>query len=264
MFTGDDGVLYVGSTPTGIGFDAPAGRHRVRVESDECTSMEQTVDISSSTKIDASLPIADPTWMGPSGAPNGFTIGLLGFHTTLPSSLHSGLHSQWAPAGSTFGVDATSTYGVAITAGYVHRFFAAHFDLDVALGSAPATGTNADGTTTSFDAHLGMIETDARVGLRYPMGNVTLEGGGGFGYGMWIAGDGSVGESSFGSTEKMTLDVPLWASVTFKPTCDLGVEFGATYHLDPLDGDDSTTMLTAGLVFEPNGACSRSPSFEVT
>jgi hypothetical protein len=49
-----------------------------------------------------------------------------------------------------------------------------------------------------------------------------------------------------------------------KPTCDLGVELGAAYHFVPFAPEDSTTMLHAGLVYEPNGGCDRAPSFEAS
>jgi hypothetical protein len=266
VFVDGDGALRYGETPIGYGYDVPAGKHRVRISSDDCAPMEREVDIGSKTKIEASLPVTDPFLFGSVGAPNGFTMGLFAFRTSLPRSITANVHPTFDTTGHAhFDVDASSLYGVTFSGGYVHRFFVSHFDLSFGGASASAMGTHGDGTTESFDALMMVIDTQARIGVRVPLDDVAIEAGTGFGASLWIASTGAALEmTDLSSATKQTLDIPVWASVLVKPTCDLGVEIGAAYRFDPLDSADSTTMVDAGLVWEPNDSCDRAPSFEAT
>jgi hypothetical protein len=266
VFVDGEGLLRYGTTPIGYGFDAPPGRHVVRIEANDCGPMEQMVDVGIGTKIETTLPITNEAWLGAAGAPNGFTMGIFGFHTSVPHSISKDVHSNFAPPGASFDVDVASLDGVRLTGGYVHRNFVAHFDVNFGLTSATATGTHADGTKEAFDSKVIMLEDDARVGLRQPFGNLAFEAGSGFGYGLWAVGKAwSGGETSdFDRTSKFHIQFPVWASLIAKPTCDVGFALDAAYRFDPLHPEDSTTMFGAGLVWEPNSACSNEPSFVAT
>ncbi len=58
--------------------------------------------------------------------------------------------------------------------------------------------------------------------------------------------------------------VPAWASLTYKPTCDWGVQAIASYQVDPSSSGDSEATLAAGILWQPSRSCSQAPRLQAT
>jgi hypothetical protein len=265
-----DGTLGIGSAPTDVAFDAPPGRHRVRIEADDCAPMERIVTVGDvvPTRVDATLPIADESLEGPTGAPDGMTLVFSAFRTTLPTAMTNDTNPSRAMS-RPFVLDDPKIWGGMVSTGWAHRGFMFFFDWEFGMGSMhgatlPKNTATDNEPAQPIDGGI-LLETgmDLRFGHRYPIGAAALSFGSGIGANLWVASSTSVAASDAGDT-RFTWNVPFWADLTMKPSCDVGVQLGASYRWEPGSPEFSTTMLTAGLVFQPNGACKRSPSFEVS
>jgi hypothetical protein len=162
---------------------------------------------------------------------------------------------------------------------YEHRYFTMGFLTGVGSGSysghvfwkdAPAgeVGGSFPFTGSSFQ---NMIE--ARAGVRLPLRYVALMAGSGIGGSMWINSyhidtshptGGGIAATNLEGGIDFTWDLPLWAAIDIKPTCDFGLQIGGAYNVQPTNMDGSNVMVHAGLLWQPAPACSRTAAFSIS
>ena len=57
--------------------------------------------------------------------------------------------------------------------------------------------------------------------------------------------------------------VPVWASLTVKPACTVGVQLLASYDVHPTASSDTGATIAAGLLWQPSNACSDAPGVRI-
>lgn len=191
-----------------------------------------------------------PDLSGPTDYPDGAATRLGGFQSSMATKLH------W----DNFTIDPATAYGLFLGSGVERRHFISAFDLAFALGSfsaekpVPSTpwtpASTLSGTGTIFASAL-----DFRLGPRLPLGYVALAAGGGLGASVIGFIPDSSSTALAGINAHVLADVPLWASVELKPSCDWGIELQASYQVHPSDTQANQLLVGANFVFENSEAC---------
>lgn len=270
------------SLPGDVGYLVAPGRHRLRIEADDCAPDVRDVDVSGShaTHVDGRLPVADDWLAGPVGAPDGLSYVFGGFSSGLPASLASGTTASPYGGDSTYSIDTKSLGGVWLSFAYERRFLDVAFD--TAIGGGAVSGTvvgiapSATGSSPAAAGPFrftGSVMDDAlalRVGARVPLEYVSLAAGAGLGGSMWLMLGEKVDSGSATSNVRppsgvqLAWDVPLWASATVKPFCDWGVQAMGAYQWQPTAAAASTVMVGVGLEWQPSAACREAPGITVS
>jgi hypothetical protein len=58
--------------------------------------------------------------------------------------------------------------------------------------------------------------------------------------------------------------VPVWASVTYKPVCNVGVVALASYDVHPLTISSNAVSIGLGVMYQPSSACSEPAELTVS
>ena len=265
----DDAPVYLAMV-TDIGFLAPPGTHRVRIEAPDCAPDEREIEISAThaIRIDGRLAVAKKMLSGPVGAPDGLGLGLGAFTSTFPDSLRAGVKN-----GTSFTIGDASTYGVLLSTTVQHRFFVLGVDTAFGFGSISGTVTpSSSAETYDFSASHMMLSGTLRLGARLPLEYFALLAGSGVGASLWMTTSGSVDSGSSGNSAAafpptgadVLWHVPLWAAVDIKPFCSWGVEVGGSYNVEPTNFDGNTVMLSASLMWQPSSSCSEGSGVTVS
>ncbi len=284
-YTDENGNTYTSSSLSDVGFLVAPGMHRVRLFAPDCAPMETLVDVSATheTRVDATLPIVEPSLQGTTGAPDGFGLVLGGFTASFPRALAHGVDGEGS-YGSTHEITDATTHGVLLSTSLEHRHFV--FANEMSFGWGRFQGTVMPDAPTALGAHnpgpagpfamsgsLYRMAATLRFGARFPFHDVSWALGSGLGGSLYVLGAAQVDPGSERKEDIRTGNlsslhalwhVPLWTSVTFKPSCDFGLQVGVSYDVEPTNFDGNTLMLSAGLLVQPSRACREPPSLTVT
>ncbi|HTR52670.1 MAG TPA: hypothetical protein VMJ10_18270 [Kofleriaceae bacterium] len=256
------GNPYLTAVPTDVGFSIAPGVHHVSVDAPGCAPLDTQVSVGPvmSTLVSGRLPISDRALLGTAGAPDGFGL-VLGAY-----SASRGTHTSTDGLGDESATwNELDTTGGMLTTSYEHRNFALGFDLMVgtATGSGTTTSTSPFGGATSApqlftNASVLQLGTRLRIGARLPENSFALAAGAG------VGGDANIATSGLeGDGGDFDFYIPLWASVTYKPECNWGVQAIGSYDVHPTSMAESAPSLAVGLMWQPTAACSEQPGLSV-
>jgi len=264
-------VPVVINSVTDVGFIVPPGPHHLSIQAPDCTPMETDVKLSGShaTEVTADMDVASGTLKGPVGAPWGGAWILGGYGSSIPSSLVNakgvtGVTGSPILGGGTLGFS------------YEHRYFTGALMYDAGYGSysGQVSGTNVSGNPASNSVNVSQFQMllEVRAGVRLPLRYVALMAGSGVGASMWITSSSvptSAMNASGGYIDGPTgvsglWHLPLWAAVDLKPFCDVGLQIGGAYNVQPSDLNGSYGMLGAALLWQPSPSCSRTAAVSVS
>ena len=267
---------------TDVGFVVPPGPHHLLIRAPDCEPVDSDIMVSAThaKNVTVDMAVSNGSLQGPTGAPAGFAWLLGGYGMTMPKQL------MFKPTVTDVdGVGDSSGSGTKLGGAgllgftYEHRYFTFGFLYGVGSGSfsghvtdknAPA-GENPGPFPFSGSSFQNMIEL--RAGVRLPLRYVALMAGSGVGGSMWIdsysvdtskASSGSIAATNLEGGIDFTWDLPLWAAIDIKPTCDFGFQVGAAYNVQPTNMDGNNIMVHAGLLWQPAPACSRTASFSIS
>ena len=263
------------TVPTDVAYAAPPGIHQLRIAAPGCADMNRTVQISPIMPIvlEGSLP-TNPNLRGPVDAPDSFGFAIGGFYSSFPKVMTSGAVSSVADNPGHYAIDHSTAAGLSLSSGWDWRYVTMRIDGRFGLGSYSGEATPATnlGDPTARPAPLsGSLFTSSlavRIGARLPLHYVALSAGSGIGGSVWtlmgakIDGDANADTSNLHGITGIW-EVPLWASVDLKPMCDWGVELTGSYDVAPTNLDSNTVTFGAALLWQPSGACSRTPHLDV-
>jgi len=144
--------------------------------------------------------------------------------------------------------------------------------MDMMVGSGTATGTVAGGGSgpLPFSASYFGTDTALRLGAQLPWEHVSLAAGSGVGGALWYSSGVQVGQGSASQVLSRPDDivggwyVPMWSSLTIKPSCNWGVQTLASYDVRPSDVGASSLAFAIGLLWQPSDACSEPAGVNVT
>jgi hypothetical protein len=133
---------------------------------------------------------------------------------------------------------------------------------DLGVGGGSFTGiaqSLRDGGQVPYTTTYGGLSFAVRAGAQAALGDAAFAAGVGVGGAVWM-GMPSYDASTFVFVEPpdgnlADLYLPLWASLTIKPSCDWGVQAMASYDVRPLDTQASAPSLALGLLWQPASAC---------
>jgi hypothetical protein len=94
----------------------------------------------------------------------------------------------------------------------------------------------------------------ARAGVRAASNLVAIAAGSGIGGELW-----STAPAGFDGG----MYVPLWAAVTVKPSCDVGLQLLAQYDVRPTSMSTSSAVVGIGLLLQPSDACRQPPGIHL-
>ena len=254
-----DGTPYSTWITTDVAYAIAPGVHHVAISAPGCSPIEEDIDTTSVLPISVSgrLPVADPSLRGPTGAPNGIGVATGVFFGGRGA--YGGTNDIFS---SHYDYQRVATTGGYLTTSVERRGIAFAYDIDVARGETAGIAS----TPASFDMPAGsapftgsvlQIGMAARLGVRQRFGEVAFAEGAGIGGDMWIH---SVNESGMSTTPPEEIDgdfyVPLWAQVTYKPGCNWGGQVLAAYDVHPGSSNEDVPSVMAGVMWQPNAACS--------
>jgi len=255
------GNPYLTTVPTDVGFSVAPGTHHLSIGAPGCAPLDTQISLGPVMPafVSGRLPISDDSLLGPTGAPDGLGI-LLGAYSAT-----RGAHVSTNDLGdSTYAWNDIQTTGGLLSMSYEHRRFLFGYDLMVGTGSASGTSTTMDpfggGSSgpSPFTASELQLGNRLRVGVRLPERTYALAAGTGVGGDAYITTSGLTGAGG-----DFDFYVPLWASLTIKPSCSWGVEVLASYDVHPTSMAESAPELAAGLQWQPSAACSEQPGLSV-
>jgi len=275
--TDQDGTASVVSAPTDVGYLAPPGPHHLRIESPDCVADDRDVNFSAvyAEHISGRLAIANPALLGPVGAPNSWGFGLGMFTSSYPDSLRAGVSSPNILPTS-YSVDRAAVQGISLSSSVERRHLLIAADDLIGWGSIAGTAQALPSFGTPGSAPMAFTgsvlenSTQLRIGMRVPLSYVALAAGAGLGLTLWTTNSvqvsGGAAQVAPIALEGMTAmwDVPLWASATFKPSCNWGVQVLASYEVQPTDTSGNMTVMTAGLQWQPSASCEEPPGLTLT
>jgi hypothetical protein len=252
---------------TDVGFAVASGVHRIAVEAPGCAAEARDLDVGPQAprSLVGRLSIVDESLAGPVGAPNGIGLALAYVQTGLPASTGS---SGFAGYAGSYRIDHTDSRGAAMTLSYERRALAVAWDYG--LGGGTRTGTiqaglgGASGPEMPFSEATMQMRSSLRIGARVRWNEIALAAGGGLGGEMWMA---TAPSGNVPTAVVLTLPhgvdanwfVPVWASLTLKPSCSWGVQALASYDARPTDLSSSGVSLGAGVMWQPSDACAQRP-----
>ena len=268
-----------------VGYALAPGPHHLTFAAGGCAADERDIVIPPSGGLAASgrLAIDDPQLLGNAGAPNGWTHVVGAYATSMPA-----LSSMSTTAsGVRYATDATTIKGAQLSATWERRHLLLGVDLEIgegkSVGSKTSTSTpdgyspSAGNVSTAYAANVIQVGDRARIGVRFPLHDLAIAGGIGFGFNTWYqsttpfgthsanGANGTTAASAAIATTVLDDDwyVPAWASLTYKATCTWGVQVNASYDVRPTDFGDSALTFGAGLVYQPSDACSEPAGVDV-
>jgi hypothetical protein len=257
-------VPVVVNSVTDVGFLLPPGPHHLSIQAPDCAPVETDVKLSGShaTEVTADMEVASESLKGPVGAPWGGAWILGGYGSTVPSSILNGKNITSVQGSPILG-------GGTLGFSYEHRYFTGALMYDAGYGSYSAIASS-NGVTNPVSVSQFQMLLEVRAGVRLPLRYVALMAGSGVGGSMWI----SSSSSNPAATSGMFVDgpsglsglwhLPLWAAIDLKPFCDVGVQIGGAYNVQPTDLTGSYAMFGAALLWQPSPSCSRTAGVNVS
>ena len=252
-----------------VGYVAAPGAHRVEIGARSCatTAFDVTLDPDRTEFATGRLVLTDATLAGPTGAPNGggFVFGPWLGHVPMVSATSSNpLQTVTAdPVGGEQGGFFSTTFE--------RRHFAAAADF--MFGAAATTGTVAgQGVFGSVapQSYAGTIYDTAiqfRAGARAAESWIAIAGGGGVAVEMAVTRTSLNGNALSGLESPNGMDasfyVPVWAALTVKPVCDIGLQLLAQYDVRPTAMSSSGPALGVGFVIQPSDSCRQAPGIRL-
>jgi hypothetical protein len=254
--------------PTDIGFQLAPGPHHLVLAAPGCASFASDIvtPTDGSTVVQGRLAITDPSLLGTTAAPNRIGIAFGGLASFLPS--RSGV-STLGPVTTGYATNPATLEGGWLSLSYEHRHFASALDTSIAWTSSAGTLTpitelapnSQNPGPQPYSDTLLDFRTTARLGVRAPMGSVAFAAGSGLGVSFLthIPGQNqtNIGVAEPPSGLDASVFVPVWASLTVKPSCDVGVQVLASYDVHPTDSSENGVTIAAGLLWQPSDACSQ-------
>lgn len=256
-----DGTFGYDDDVVGAVFDVAPGRHRFEIITRDCAPIERDVLVSpgGTTAITGRLAITNAHLLGTVGAPDhlGVIAGVAYGAAPATSGTNVASESSWTAS-------ASRPKGAWLALTFERRYLAAAFDWDIGA-------TNVSGTTTNIDPQRAPASSEyeqrgwymrwaGRIGARLPLEVVSLAAGTGMGLELGMPETPSLEmptTEDLGARESWRgLFVPVWASVTYKPTCDWGVVALASYDVHPFTTSTDVISLALGLTYQPSAACS--------
>jgi hypothetical protein len=252
---------------TDVGYTVAAGEHHVLLAAPDCVPQEGDLIIPAVMPrfVEGRLAIARDDLRGTTGAPDGLTIGF-GVGLT-PVGAHTGV-TTLGNAQTAYASDAAVEKGGWVATAYEHRHFV--LSLDMSFGGASTSGTMREvaepypaqvvSGSMPFTETLFDMTGALRVGARMPLHDIAFAAGSGLGGTLRMqhatAGEGSDPFAVTPNGTDASWFLPVWASVTYKPSCTAGVQVLASYDLHPGDSQDNGVTVAAGLIYQPSSACS--------
>jgi hypothetical protein len=264
-----------------VGFVVPPGPHHLLIRAPDCEPVDSDIMVSAThaKNVTVDMAVSNASLQGPTGAPAGFAWLVGGYGMTLPKQL------VFKPAvtdvdgiGPSGGSGAKLGGAGLLAFTYERRYFTMGFLYGVGSGSysghtqaTTTSGGSAGDYPFTGSSFQNMLEL--RAGVRLPLRYVALMAGSGIGGSMWInsykvdtsgAPSGVFPETNLEGGIDFTWDLPLWAAIDIKPTCDFGFQVGGAYNVQPTNMDGNNVMIHAGLLWQPAPACSRTASFSIS
>ena len=198
----------------------------------------------------------DPIRLTPSGA-DGAGVAIGWFSIAHPFA-RTGTSGTVFPTSYT--ADPSQANGLWLSTSRLRGHEVLAMDVGFGGGSSGGTATSIhDGNSVPYTTTYGGMTLALRVGGEVAAGDVALAGGVGVGGALWL-GMASYDTSTFvfveppnGNTADLYL--PLWATLTIKPSCDWGVQAMASYDERPFDTQASAPSFALGLLWQPASAC---------
>ncbi len=264
----DSGELWL---PTDVGYLVAPGRHHVQIDAPGCAPSAFDMDAYSdhTQHAEGRLEISDSSLMGPVGAPNGWGMMFGAWYGALPagSTTNSVFHqtASFDPNGG--------TTGLALSSSLERRHLVIASDASFANGatsghvSGVTSGTN-EPMTQAFTGTRDLWTNQLRIGARVPLRVVSVEAGSGVGLQWWTDSGTLVGSKTSGLFAPSGIDasfyLPVWASATFKPACDWGVQVIGQYDVHPTSTDNDGVELMGGMLYQPSASCSEPAGVRVS
>ncbi len=250
-----------GWVPTDEGYVVGTpGRHHVAISAPGCAPYDANIEIPALGPrfVDGRLAISDSRLLGTAAAPDGFSHVLGAYSTWRAGETGTATFVGTDPARYT--LQGTQFTGLYYSASFERRHLVIATDTEWGAGT---TAGNVAGQATSIDSfHLG---GRLRAGYRIPMHDVAFAFGSGIGGDMYILNQFTPAPTAISKPGPIEGDfiVPLWASVTYKPSCNWGFQVTASYDLQPTDPSASAPTVEGGLIYQPNAACSEPAGVQV-
>ncbi|HUJ61736.1 MAG TPA: hypothetical protein VLX92_24700 [Kofleriaceae bacterium] len=246
-------------TPTDVAYDVTPGPHHVELSAPGCAPLAIDVDAAwTNPPITGRLPTADRSLMGTVGAPNG-----LGLAFGAYSVAHPARSDSYDLFRTRYAYQPADERGGWFSLSYEHRGLAVAWDTTIGDSSSAGTASSTDTIRTgatgpfAFTGSTVSLGQTARIGGRLRFGDVALAAGSGVGGDLYLQ---SMTISNPGvTTPNVEGDwyVPLWAQVTYKPTCNWGAVAMASYDVHPTATSESAPRLGLALQYQPSDACSQ-------
>jgi hypothetical protein len=259
-YTDNDGNLQTVSHVDDVGFNVAPGTHHLVLATPDCVPDERDVAISATqmTNLRGRMVLSN-SWLGGTvGSPNGWGLFVGGFYAYTPSSsgINSDDYTSWSAGPG-------SSDGVLFGLSFERRYLALGFDWGIGGGSISGNATSIDSEappeSTGFTQSYLHMMWRGRIGARLPLGMVSLAAGSGLGAEISIsttttftnpdAGDLGIWDAIGG------FFLPMWATATFKPFCNGGIEAIATYDVHPFATSADAFSLGLGFVYQPSRSC---------
>ncbi|HEY1692744.1 MAG TPA: PEGA domain-containing protein [Polyangiaceae bacterium] len=257
-----------------VAFRVAPGHHTVHVASLRCNSQDTAIDVREGGTADVrGALVPSNSWLdgSPAGSPDGWRLaaGLLESSETF--TRYAGFFSTTAIA--KLNPDAVTLVGPYATAGLQGRWLTAL--VDARFQVARTTGnTTLDSQTVAYDSTLSQWSVGVRPGVRLPLAFAAISTGVGLHVGQYFFSPDSVGTSQSG----LFYSVSYWGALDAQPTCEWGLQVGASVSYDSYSvvtqqtaeegsgvGNGIVSTLWLGAIFTPNSLCERrrSGSFRI-
>jgi hypothetical protein len=272
----EDGSPITTSWSTDVGFLVEPGRHHVSITAPGCTPTELDVEAHADHAELATGRLATEAALAtPTAAPNGF--GLVLGALVVPAMRGPSEHVLGG-----FGTSYTYDANPAATGAWLgltveRRAFVFAIDWKFASGALSGTALQTmtiDNLGTPGPFHFAgsayEFASTLRLGARVSLDHVALAAGSGVGFETWIDStslQGVAGRSDVFADAPDGPDgswlVPLWSTLTWKPSCNWGVQVLGEYDIHPTALATNGIELGAGVLFQPSDACSATPGVRV-
>jgi hypothetical protein len=241
---------------TDVGFQVAPGPHHVTVGAPGCE--RRAIDVVAvadrAEVIIGRLPITDAELAGNAAAPDGHGL-------VLGAIAVAAIHGP-ATNGERYVYDPHMGFGGWVSLLANKRGFALAADL--AFTTNVAEGMTVDiPNGDHFSGREYRVTTMLRAGKRYAIRDVAVGFGTGLGLDSWLMKGNFYGPTGVSPEADASWFLPMWSTVTYKPSCDWGIQALAQYDFHPTSSDSTGFTFGAGLVLEASAACSRRPHMSV-
>jgi hypothetical protein len=241
------------SVESDVGYAVARGHHHIALVTPDCAgSTDLDVEPAMPRMVTGSLAITNDALRGTVTAPNGLGVMVAGFYAPRPAHVTTD-----SVTGSMYDFDSTTQQGVQLTVTATYRHWVLALDQRY-------TSEGSNGTSAGVAFHGSAFDTGfvGRFGPRLSFHDVELAAGVGIG-GDILHGGGHLPNTVASVTYDGRFFLPAWATLTYKPACDWGVQAIASYEFDPGSSVESTPTFAAGLLYQPSSACSQPPHLDV-